>query len=433
MIRQYRRTGVSLTEALVAVFILTLGLLALLSLIPLGVSYMAQAAKDWRTGGVANSTDSLARMWWKDVWLDPQRDSVEPDDRTVMGNPGSTPPFAPPYPGREHALLALDNPDALWFPPPPIGTYNPGARQGTGQPIPTSGYPVVPSSFNGASYALYIDPIGFNARNGRPDQWWVGGVPTLAVPRRSIAAVNFVLPPTNPAVPESVYGRPVQAPGIVQPNMTRSALRLFGMLDDMTFKISPDPNAGAGTGAVGGPDLSTGFVQRAGRYNCSWLIQRDDNSNRSQAKLTVVVYENRSPDNPPNEIVAPNPVVANPDPHHPTSFVDVNMGANGRPPLRKGGWVMLVSHPFLPAVSGMPAGALQPVADFYRVIGINDDAAGPAGGTFRLQFQSSIKPLVNPSNNTPVTLPYMAYVVFMDSVSEVFEESAMNPLYSPSR
>src|SRR5690349_11622844 len=62
-----RRNAVTLTEVLIAIFILSIGLMALLSLFPIGAAQMAQALKDQRTAEAASIGGAAARMIWKDA------------------------------------------------------------------------------------------------------------------------------------------------------------------------------------------------------------------------------------------------------------------------------------------------------------------------------------------------------------------------------
>jgi hypothetical protein len=54
------QAGTTLLEVLAAIFVMGVGLLALLTLFPLGALEMAQAIKDDRTAAVANSATALA-------------------------------------------------------------------------------------------------------------------------------------------------------------------------------------------------------------------------------------------------------------------------------------------------------------------------------------------------------------------------------------
>jgi hypothetical protein len=57
------RSGVTLVEVLVAIFVMGLGLLALLVLFPLAALNMSQAIKDDRTGNAAANADSIGFAW----------------------------------------------------------------------------------------------------------------------------------------------------------------------------------------------------------------------------------------------------------------------------------------------------------------------------------------------------------------------------------
>src|SRR5262245_2760610 len=59
------RRGVTLTEVLVAIFCCGLGLMALMTLFPLGAINMAQALKDDRSGHAAGNASSIFRTLWR--------------------------------------------------------------------------------------------------------------------------------------------------------------------------------------------------------------------------------------------------------------------------------------------------------------------------------------------------------------------------------
>src|SRR5437764_12521596 len=61
----HRRPGLSLTEVLVALFVMALGTIAILTMFPLGMLQMGQALKDDRTSQAASSADGYMRWYWK--------------------------------------------------------------------------------------------------------------------------------------------------------------------------------------------------------------------------------------------------------------------------------------------------------------------------------------------------------------------------------
>jgi hypothetical protein len=427
MIYRSRRSGVGLTEALVALFIVAIGLTALLALWPLGISSMARAFKDGRTGQLSNSSDSLVRLVWRDLWIDPNTDSIYTAEEKVTGwtKQGQTVTNPTYIPGNEQALRALDNPNAPWYSPvdpstlglvpplPPEQPFDPVAQGGVPNPQTTAAPRLATDS--GASYAVFIDPIGFARKTGA-DKWWVGGQSLFAVPRRSLATVAF---PTSPPQPIAAGG---QAYSPLMQNIRR--LRMFSLLDDLTF----DRNSGAAELLDPGTLTLKG---RAGRYNCGWLIQRDTNSRRSRFKLTVVAYENRTPDAPVQEVATTVAAPVVPFSTQPSSGANassysilVNWTGPGRPPLKRGGWIMLVSGPqFATQPPPKQPEVPEPVADFYRVIGINDDQPG----VLRLELQNPVRPVAGS------LLSFNAGVVFMEGVSEVFEENPVDPWMPPIR
>jgi hypothetical protein len=400
-----------------------IGLTALLALFPLGISSMARAFKDGRTGQLSNSSDSLVRLMWRDLWIDPKTDSIFTAEEQVTGYTKQGTTATPYVSGKEQALRALDNPNAPWYSPIPLPAgypveplFDPFAQGGFPNPAPATVLPRAATE-SGASYAVFIDPIGF-ARQPGDFKWWVGGQPLFAVPRRSLATVAF---------PISAASQPPPLPG-PQPGANQAfiptlqnirRLRMFSLLDDLSF----DRNSGTaelldpGTGTLKG---------RAGRYNCGWLIQRDNNARRSRVKLSVVVYENRTPDAPVQEVAATTAVPVVPFSAQPSSTansssysITVNWAGPAKPPLKRGGWIMLVSGPQFATQN--PPEVPEPVADFYRVIGINDDQPG----VLRLELQNPVRPVGGS------LLPFNGAVVFMEAVSEVFDENPVDPWVQP--
>jgi hypothetical protein len=137
-----RRRGLTLTEALVAMFVAAIGMISLMALFPLGALQMGQALKDARCTETATNAESIMRMHWKGLF-EPQTANVD----TNLFNPNSSP-----------------TPDNTAF-------NNP-----TGAAMPFT--PLV-----GMSAPVFIDPIGhFSNTNG------IAGLTVL--PRRNIPGVN---------------------------------------------------------------------------------------------------------------------------------------------------------------------------------------------------------------------------------------------------
>jgi prepilin-type N-terminal cleavage/methylation domain-containing protein len=169
------RPGVTLVEVLVAIFIMAIGMLALLALFPLGAISMAQALKDDRCAQSAVNAEAFA------VAQDMRHDVM------VEGGPA------------------------------PVGAYNNAFAIpfGTVGPL-TSDLSLVPG-YTGPSYGVIVDPFTYPLDASGLNQQNVGRVAgaSLGLPRRSIAfSVNT--------------GRNV-------PMTSPEAARWCSMLDGITF------------------------------------------------------------------------------------------------------------------------------------------------------------------------------------------------------
>jgi hypothetical protein len=122
-----RRKGITLTEVMVTMFVMAIGLLALLTLFPLAALNMAQSIQDDRVGHCVANAEAIANMFWD---FRPAKDNItDPDPKN---------------------------------PRPHTGMYflSPGSG-----PQPADDSP---------SWPIYIDPVGFKATGA--SQTWVGGV-----------------------------------------------------------------------------------------------------------------------------------------------------------------------------------------------------------------------------------------------------------------
>lgn len=117
-----RRAGMTMTEVLVALFIMALGVIAILTMFPLGMMNMANALRDDRTAQSAASADGYMRTYWKMYVTETQSDAT--------------------------LINAFTNPGA------PLGQLT--AANAAGQP----------------SYPVFVDPIGYFS-NSSPN--WVAG------------------------------------------------------------------------------------------------------------------------------------------------------------------------------------------------------------------------------------------------------------------
>ena len=133
-----RRSGVTLIEVLVAIFVMAIGLIALLTLFPLGVLRMYQALRDERCSECAYNADKIGIMFNvrndTTVITDTATGGKIADFFANAGDPGTL-PNADPY---------------------------------------------------GESYPVFVDPIGYFASPAGNGKEWVGGVPGF-LRRRPVA------------------------------------------------------------------------------------------------------------------------------------------------------------------------------------------------------------------------------------------------------
>jgi len=141
-----RRTATTLVEVLVAIFVMGIGLLAILALYPLGAYRMAQAIQASRCASIAENCDAIDRIWHI----------------------------------RSNATLAT----------PPVTT-------GNDLYLNPPGIPAISSTSLGASYPVFIDPSGYLTASGTGSMSWLAANSALRIPRVS---VNFVQMSQNNAL-----------------------------------------------------------------------------------------------------------------------------------------------------------------------------------------------------------------------------------------
>jgi len=125
------RKGVTLIEALMAIFVTAIGLLSLLVLFPVGAFRMAQAITDDRSAHAA--ANAFALMEALNIHNDPFVQGLAPQN--AFTNPDGLPgPPGPPPPGKRWDLSAFAA--------------------------------VNPTGYDGPSYPVFVDPTGFPLGNG---------------------------------------------------------------------------------------------------------------------------------------------------------------------------------------------------------------------------------------------------------------------------
>lgn len=361
-----RRSGLSLTEVLVALFIMAIGLIAILTMFPLGALQMGQALKDDRTAQAASNADGFIRWYWK-------------QHVTLAAGTGTPDPF----------VNALDDPNASPFvstgstatahpSPRPAGT--PQNRQNVFTPIPADD--------SGPSYPVVIDPMGFYRGYTTAQTYWLG-LPgaALRIPRRNLQQVESQVATVRPTF----------------------ALRTCSLLD------------GTGYDANGRAVNAAGQVERDMRYNWLWVLQRPNNRDRKTVGVTVVVFDKRAHQYLPrgrNPETAYNPSIA--------QVGQTRLTFASAVPVQKGGWIADVTWTASFVVSGQGATAVRSPGvrnfTFYRVVSVTEN-----GGAFDIELQTPLRAdAKSQRDNRTVNATDRRFLV-MDGVSEVFERSPISP------
>lgn len=428
------RPGVTLLEVLVAIFVVAIGLLALLTLFPLGALRMGQALKDDRTTQAALNADSILRTQWRGLVVQPLRDDTltDPAVRDTLGRthpdpliwamddpnllfqrkspsarrPGLYENHYPPVALRHPALVTIPSPGPIsptslvgdvYAPPetPPIEKMDPAGN--------AYYVTVVPRTNKVASYPVLIDPLGYLARlSGNSAQRWVGGaVPApnfIPIPRRNLSTSTVVQPPALPDV------------GFPPPMDDFGARQNCCLVDDFSFQ----PN-----GAANNPtDLSnpSGLI-RQGRYSWAAVVQRPDNTVRDVVTLKVLVFDGRPPllATPGDEVVIRGVTIDATNRRSITLPGVPNRGTDQIPLIRKGGWIMdgtIFNDPTNPNNSIRHA-------NFHRIVGVTEGTPDAATNTtpYTLDLETEILG----------TFPNGATIYLFAGLAEVFERPPLQP------
>jgi prepilin-type N-terminal cleavage/methylation domain-containing protein len=366
-----RRSGVTLIEVLVAIFIMAIGMLALLALFPLGAISMAQALKDDRCASSAVNAEAFAIA--QDI----------KHDIAVAG-------------GTSGALTfnnAFTNPwtttVAPWSSPPFTLANNNLAQALNGYSGPSFGVIVDPFMYP-QDQLQSVGPL-FNAA--------MGGYVTLGVPRRSLVL--------NKNYPAGRNHLPLAQNPYFGPLVNTECARWCSMLDGITW-VRGDT---AGANAV--PDVSQGSVLRDGRYTWAWLLRRPNWALDNVVDLSVIIYSGRpttTATGVTGEVTCAVPTAFKANAGT-TSLTVIYTG--NRPAIRSGGWI-LDTTPFPVYTPPNPPGGLPVQAVYgypYRVVNVTDAGIDPVSGLPQLTLELQT-PLRSTYNVTAVTvLEYAVEVI----------------------
>jgi hypothetical protein len=194
MIRQIRRgvrPGITLLEVLTAIFIMGIGLLAILTLFPLGALSMARAVRDDRAATIAANGASLA------VAHDLRNDSTVAAYLAAAPPNYTTVPDGPGYPVFVDPAYAAFSPNTQWLPGMPLINVLGASSSSPGVPRIAPSY--APSNSQAAArWFTFLDEMPFE-KTGEPK-----GVPPvgLSVTRPATYSFAYLLRRPRPASPE---------------------------------------------------------------------------------------------------------------------------------------------------------------------------------------------------------------------------------------
>ncbi len=397
--RTLHRPGVTLTEVLVAMFVMAIGMISLLTLFPLGAMQVGQALRDDRCRQTALQADAYMRSHWRHnvvEVLNSNNSPIEPyfwamDDVNLYEFPSST--ANPKYFSGGVILnkfLTVPLPSGAMIPSNTVGSPV-SATMLTGDKFtaagpPNQAYASAGTSLAFPSYPAMVDPLGWASPTNTFDQYWVAGsqyalsgLNGLLIPRRQLNAVYNALP----------------AP--IGVNFPARSLEIAGMTDDMSFEKNGAP-------------FSSSKLGRQGRYTWTAIVQRPRNDVRTVANLTILVFDGR-----PSLPATGDEIVVT----HDTQLLGSRTVTIVVPPrtvdqpvlLRKGGWIMDGTIPTTNFTTS------QQLTNFYRISGFVEGTTNAAGTTYELDLETPIK--------AQITATSQLYL--FAGLAEVFERPALKP------
>jgi hypothetical protein len=358
-----RRQGTTLIEVLVAIFVMGIGLIALLTLFPLGALRMAQAIQDDRCATAVVNANAIATM------------------RNIRNDPSvRTPP--------SYAVDIFKDPA-------------PGARNLAADP-------------DGPSYPVYVDPIGYSSLplGGATGQqkWLADGTGGNYVTTGLIARV-----PTSFTAPGLGLGVNVRKANIY---------KSFALLDDYLFDSD---EAAGGQVINFNPAVNPPVLRRDIRYTWAYLVQRPRSSDPSIASSSVVVYKQRPLGLSPGNFGLPEAGykavfnLAN------NSITLSWQNATFPPTLNVGDWLLdttfVTSVKPIPGSGGRTTTYGSAHGYFYRVVGVTNPGLQGLGSA-DYEVQQPIRGFAYDPTRQPTATnqpQYAGGVVVLEGVADVYE------------
>jgi type II secretory pathway pseudopilin PulG len=380
-----RRSGMSLTEVLVALFILTIGVIGILTMFPLAAAQMARAVRDDRSALAASNADAYMRWYWSNYVTNPV---IAPAQATANKNfPTSDPFFA-------NGAGLFDNP-----------AQTGGSGVASLAPFSIQLQKAVGGLVGQISYPVIVDPMGFRARGTN-----FGDAPNFALIPRWSLFYGGAGQPLQPMVNNTTGNI------VVQNQLQVFDYRSCSLVDSLGYNGNGTPTN----------DLEM-------RYNWMWVLQRpqmtqDQNSanpnapinlfNQNQlssVNMTVVVFDRRPFLFPPASVQGFETVMTATFTSGLTTVAISPANSQQALDLKPGSWVMDAT--VNPQATPFPIRQ----ANFYRVVSVVE-----VNGQVNLELQTPISP---PTGYPPLGFTYTAQsnLIALNGVSGVFVRAPLTP------
>jgi hypothetical protein len=370
-----RRTGTTLVEVLVAIFVMGIGLIALLTLFPIGILRMGFALKQQRAQDTARNADAVAVIY-----------NIRNDSGTAA-SPG----------------VVADGTVFDYF-------STPGGGLPAADPY-------------GPSYPLFVDPLGYASYAGTASQAWVGG--TAGVLRRR--PVSFA-GTTNAASIKTLYFNFSLWDDINYEPTTANPNAAAGVTPGTPQSVTANPlTVPRETRFSWGYTMRRPMASEKGVVDCS-IVVFDGRSLSTAAggglTFSEDVYQNTAYFNPANGTITIDytalpfgPPIRAGDWIMDVTFVPVPATAPFKSGSAHAFWYRVVATEDL-VVGGKKLARYevqQPIRGFEAPLGTNPAAFNPLPNTMPYNA-------VDPTVGGAATSVYQGSIVFMDAVVEVFEK-----------
>ncbi len=403
-------------EVLVAIFVMAIGLMALLALFPLGVLRMGKAIQDERTAETAQQASLIGAS--KNFRFDPYYfprgvHKTNPNDikqYDYFNNPEKA--------DWVNRLGVQPESDPFNYNPPYVQDAHP----------------------QGPSFPIMLDPIGFMTTFGlTPGQAWVGATKPKSNYNLARVTLDFFDFKKYPSV------NPSDTP-------SRSGYEWFVMRDELFFDSEFDPTAPLPKypGKARLVNTTPLLIERDIRYTYAYMLQRPRNADKSVVNMTVMVFNQRplslTGNLSLNETLFASQKAPTFTKYDLDSLFDRNTNCiylpyklpEDRPNIRPGEWLfdctverahnLNLGEPLLPQ---QPTPWALPHGKFHRIVAVDDEPFPPDPTIASLKCQVEEKLLRSRIGElNPIALPstlevYAGQVLYFEGLVEVFDKGPL--------